>query len=413
MTETRYLQIEGLEHPVALEKAAPIEPLISTILAVWPHRIAETPTGAPPFATIRPQGEDRWQVITADAPEAPRAWDGLNTVCDLVAEMAWERLRSDPALLCLHAAAVDFGGRLVVFPNARRAGKSTLAIALARRGLPLYTDDFLPVRLDAETGTCAGVANGVLPRLRLPPYAGISQAFRNAVDRDSGPSNRQYKYLAELPVAHWGEMLPLGAMVVLDRQDAPTRPQLSAMAREDALASLITQNFARTRHAGAILRSIDVVTRHLPIHRLRYHCAEEAAAYLSTHPDLKALPATSPAELVRDDRQAPLERPFEPAATFTPDHRYQQAPGVTGTVAGEDCFLADGSGRGIFRLNPVSAAIWTLLEEPTDLAEVTEILTSAFPDIAADRIATDCTRLMCDLARARLICPAPREGITQ
>jgi len=411
VTETRYLQFEGLDHPVALEEVAPLTPLISTILEAWPHQDTETPASSPPFVSLRPLGEDLWQVTTADAGQAPRRWDGLNAVCDLVAEMAWERLRSDPGLLCLHAAAVDFGGRLVVFPNARRAGKSTQAIALARLGLPLYTDDFLPLQIEADSGLCSGVANGVLPRLRLPLYDGVSPEFRTAMDRDPGPANRQYKYLSDLPVAPWGESCPLGAMVVLDRQNAPTPPALCPIAREDALASLVAQNFARTRHAGAILRTIDLVTRHMPIYRLRYHCAEEAAAHLVSHPALQGLAATRLPEVAQDDRLAPLERPAPAATVLAPDQGYQQAHGVTATMAGADCFLADGSGRGIFRLNPVSSAIWSLLEEPTDLAEVTEILCAAYPDVPADRISADCARLMRDLAQAQLIHPVQNAAV--
>ena len=413
MAETRYLQVEGLQRPVALEDGAVLVPLISTVLAAWPHRIADGPIAPSPFATIRPSDQARWEVTTAAAPRAPRRWDALNAVCDLVAEMAWERLRSDPALLCLHAAAVEFGGRLVVFPNARRAGKSTLAIALARLGLPLFTDDFLPLRTTPEGHLCSGVANGVLPRLRLPLYDGVSQQFRDTMEQDPGPANGQYKYLSNLPLAPWGAARPLGAMVVLDRQEAPTLPELHPMAQEDALASLVTQNFARTRHAGAILQALDLVTRHLPIHRLRYHCAEEAAGFLADHPALKALPAAHLSDLAQDTRQASLGKPASPTPPFAPQHAYQQAPGVTATTAGGDCFLADASGRGIFRLNPVSSAIWSLLEDPTDLAEVCEILAAAFPDVPTNQISTDCARLMQDLAQAQLITPVDHEVLAQ
>ncbi|WP_424940404.1 PqqD family peptide modification chaperone [Aliiroseovarius sp. S253] len=413
MAESQYVQFEGLQHPVALEGAAEIGDILSTVLSAWPHRILETASSTPPFVTIRSVGPQRWEVECADAPNAPRIWDDVNAVCDLVAEMAWERLRSDPGLLCLHAAAIDFGGRLVVVPNARRAGKSTLAIALLRLGRRLYTDDFLPVRVEPEKRTCVGIANGILPRLRLPVPESFSEAFRNDVAQDPGPSNRQYKYLANLPVAPWGENLPLGAMVVLDRRDEPIPPQLSEMTREDAIASLITQNFARTRHAGAILRSIDTLTRNMPIFQLCYHCADEAAEYLSNHPDLAALPAARVTNLAPDDRQAPLDQLGQSAPKFDKGLCYVQAVGVTESVVGEECFLADGSGIGIFRLNPISSAIWKLLEEPTDLTEVVEILSAAFPAVDIEQIAQDSAGLMHDLARARLITPAASDVAAQ
>lgn len=413
VVEPQYVQLDGLKHPVALENADEIGAMLPAILSAWPHRILTTPPSEPPFITVSPAGPDRWNVLHADQPDAPRIWDGVNTVCDIVAEMAWERLRSDPDLLCLHAAAIDFNGRLVVMPNARRAGKSTLAIALARLGRPLYSDDFLPVRVDAEARTCAGIANGIQPRLRLPLPEGFSDAFHAEVAQDPGPSNRQYKYLSNAPVAPWGETLPLGAMVMLERSDDPQPPHLSVMAREDALASLITQNFARTRHAGAILRSVDLLSRNLPIYRLTYHSAEEAAEYLSAHPDMTALPAAQLTEFAQDDRQAPLDQLGRPAPEFAKDLCYTQAQGVTESVVGDEAFLADGSGIGIFRLNPVSAAIWNLLEEPTDLGEVVAILSEAFPDVPVEQISTDSENLMRGLTRARLITPASQNMAAQ
>lgn len=387
--------------------------MLSSVLSAWPHRILNSAPDTDPFVTVRREKKHRWEVTTIDAPDAPRIWDDVNAVCDVVAEIAWERLRSEPDLLCLHAAALDFGGRLVVIPNARRAGKSTLAIALARLGCPLYTDDFLPVRIEEDTHNCVGLANGVLPRLRLPEPESFSDAFRDEIKRDPGPSNGQYKYLANLPVASWGEELPLGAMVVLERRDDPTPPHLDTMTREDALASLIAQNFARTRHAGAILRSIDMLSRDLPIFRLSYSCAEEAAEHLSNHPDLMDLPAARASMAVPDDRRAPLDQLGQPGPAFNKSQRYVQAIGVTESMVGDECFLADATGIGIFRLNPLSSAIWTLLEEPIDLDEVVDILSAAFPDVDTDQIAQDCQGLMQNLAHARLITPALQDIAAQ
>ncbi len=413
MANTRYLKFEGLDKPVALENAAPFELMASEVLSAWPHQISSTRPDSPPFVTIGPADNGWWSLVAEDAPSDVRKWDTVNTVCDLVAEMAWERLRSEPELLCLHAAAVNFDGRLIVFPNARRAGKSTLAIALARLGRQLYTDDFLPVRVDATSQSCLGVANGAAPRIRLPLPKGFSDAFHAWVEQDRGPSNPQYKYIFDAEIAPHDETLPLGALVVLDRQDDPVEPTLAPMAREDALESLITQNFARTRHAGAILKSIEVITRHLPIYRLSYHNAEVAAEYLSNHSDLKSLPAARFAELPQDDRQAPLSQADQPAPEFAAELQYIQAANVTETPAGDDSFLADGTGLAIFRLNPVSAAIWRLLEEPTDLTEVASILAAAFPDVAADQIAMDSEQLMRGLAEACLIMPVAAKVAAQ
>ena len=152
MNRTTYLQFDGLTNPVALENAARLLPMISDVLAGWPYRTSDICEGRP-FVTIRPSDGDKWELELAEMQSDPRRWNAVNVICDLVAEMAWERLRFDPSLLCLHAAAVAFSGRLIIFPNTRRAGKSTVTAALARLGHRAYTDDFLPVRVDIQSQT--------------------------------------------------------------------------------------------------------------------------------------------------------------------------------------------------------------------------------------------------------------------
>lgn len=65
--------------------------------------------------------------------------------------------------LVLHASAVETSAGAVVFVGPPGRGKSTLAAALALRGLPLITDDFLVV--DQQGGPPMAVPSRVEPRL--------------------------------------------------------------------------------------------------------------------------------------------------------------------------------------------------------------------------------------------------------
>jgi len=408
LTQTTYLQFDGLKNPVALENAAYLEPMISEVLAGWAHS-ASAVGQSEPFVTIRPCDEDRWELVLAESPSKPRRWNAVNVICDLVAEMAWERLRSDPSLLCLHAAAVEFSGRLVIFPNTRRTGKSTMTAALAQLGHKIYTDDFLPVRVDAHSQAYLGIANGIAPRIRLPLPEGFSDALQAWVQQDPGPCNRQYKYLRSATIAPGGEMMALGAMVILDRQDDPITPSLAPIPRADALSSLINQNFARTQLSSAILKSMDALTRDLPVFRLTYSCAEEAAKLIATHPALQSLPAAKNYTTETVIEQAPLEKLNNPRPAFVPSRHYIQASGLTETLVDQDHFLADNNGLSIYRLNAGSVAIWKVLAEPTNLDEVIEILTTAFDDVAPEQIASDSEYLMRNLVEAGLLVPARTE----
>lgn len=59
----------------------------------------------------------------------------------------WLELRGVPAL---HASAVEAGRSAVAFLSSNRGGKSTLAATLMQAGLPLLTDDILPVERTGE-----------------------------------------------------------------------------------------------------------------------------------------------------------------------------------------------------------------------------------------------------------------------
>lgn len=412
MTAPSYIHFSGLNGTVALEGADALKPMISDILAQWPHTHDPSPH-AKPFVTLRAQSPHKWSLILDEAPEAPRHWDQVNVICDLIAEMAWERLRSDPALLCLHAAAAEFAGRLVVLPNARRAGKSTLAAALGRLGHRLFTDDVLPITIDAETKMFLGVANGVAPRIRLPLPEDFSDELRTWIDQDPGPFNKQYKYLVNCPIAPGAQMMPLGAIVILDRQNDPCPPSLSELPVEEALSTLISQNFARTLHSGTILKSIDTLAKHLPTFRLSYHNGEDAAAFLSTHEAFQTLPAARHSSANPHNRQAPLQDLGQVAAAFDPSLQYVQVAGVTETGAGEEHFLADGTGLAIYRLNAGSAAIWRLLAEPIALDEAIDVLTMAFDTVDEAQISSDCERLLRALTAANLIVPVESDEVAQ
>ncbi len=393
MAKSQFLHFDALAHPVALENAGALLPLIDEVFDKWPHHVTEL-ASEPAFITIRPGNDDKWQLLIADQPDAPRVWNSIDALCDLVAEVAWERIRSSADILCLHAAAVDFEGQLVVFPNSRRAGKSTMAVALAQLGHQIYTDDFLPLQYSPKHLRFEGIANGIYPRVRLPVPKDFGATFHDWVERDPGPSNKRYKFLTTCSIAEGGQSAPLGAIVVLDRTDEKCSPTLERLGADDALASLISQNFSRELPASAILSWSDQLTRGIPAFRLRYHMADDAAAFLLTHPDMQNLPPSQRLELPETSRAAPLGDAKVRPAPFAEVLAYRQAAGVHEVEVGDDHFLADGAGVAIHRLNTGSAIIWRLLSEQMTLEEVTMTLMDLFPNAAADQIGADTRSVM-------------------
>ncbi|MCK8485087.1 PqqD family protein [Aliiroseovarius sp. S2029] len=403
MARTNLVTFEGLQAPIAFQDAAPLERLAQVIIPSWPKEAA--PDGAPdaPFARLSPAGNDKWLVDIAAEPDGARIWDDVDALCDLISEMAWQRLRAAPELLCLHCAAVAFGPRLVVFPNARRAGKSTLTMALAHLGLTVFTDDFLPVEIEAEDGRLLGIANGIAPRLRLPLPDGFSEAFQTWVAHDPGPANARYKYMTDVPIAEGQRRLPIGAVVVLDRQDSPTAPRLVSASPADVMQVMIRQNFSRDQHAGRILTAVEAVTQTAPLFRLEYSSAEEAADWLARSEKLRDLPEARIAHGVSDELVQSYDRDAAPGQPFDPLAIYARAPGLVETQVEDAFFLADANGQAIHQLNQGSLAIWRILDEPASLDEVVEVMCAAFPQIDPDQIRIDATQCLQLFAQARLI----------
>ncbi len=403
MTRITHVTYSGLQSPIAFCDAEELEQLIGEIIPSWPTAPSETGDCPAAFASLSPAGVGKWRVALQSDQQRERVWNNVDAICDLISEMAWQQVQAAPDMLCLHAAAVAFGDRLVVFPNARRAGKSTLSIALAKLGLPLFTDDFLPVEIAAEDGRLIGVANGIAPRLRQPVPDTFSDDFKSWVARNPGPENDQYKYLTGLPLASGQTRLPLGAVVVLDRQEQPTISRLDPAAPAEVVKALITQNFSRDQHAGRILKSVEAVTQALPLFRLVYSCAEEAAACLADHPLLQDLPQAQMAQRPSDEPAQTYHRTPQPAENFDPEAIYRHARDLVETAVDGTQFLVDGQGNAIHQLNTGSMAIWRILAQPARLNEVVEVLSAAFPHTDLRQIQTDATQCLHQLAAARLI----------
>ncbi|MBT8424556.1 MAG: PqqD family peptide modification chaperone, partial [Silicimonas sp.] len=354
---------------------------------------------APPFFEIEAAGADRYLCRNLITDAAPRRLDALNAVCDMVAAMSFALIDSQPEHLCLHAGAVEIGGRLVIIPNARRAGKSTLTACLARDGHPVFTDDTLPVRFDAM-GRLVGRAGGISPRLRLPLPDTLDHAFRSWVAANPGPDNGQYKYLSLPDLPPSGRTAPLGAIVLLERSEAQP-PSLSPVAPETAMDTLLFQNFTREVHSVDVLKLLARMTTTLPVLRLRYGEAPQAADLLAQ--SFNVWPDPVPSDPVLAGALARADLDTMPAIAVTAGETYRQRPGAAMADVGDALYLSDPEGGRIHRLNPVSQAIWTLLEHPISPEQIRDVLVEAFPDTNPDRIGADVTEFMAGLGAAGLI----------
>ncbi len=398
-----YLTFADIDAPLILNGDAPLIDLIREVLPGWPFVVSHSEPDETPFFTVDATDNDRQYLCldkTTDGAK-PRTLDPANAVCDMVAAMSRALPASQATLICLHAAAIEVSGRLVVIPNARRAGKSTLAAYLAYLGHPVFTDDFLPVSFDHQ-GTLVGRANGVSPRLRLPLPDALPADFKIWALGNPGPSNKQYKYLSLDGTPPGGTQLPVGAIVLIEREDDASAAALQDLPTDDAMEALLRQNFTRDVHSAAVLSVMERLMATLPVKRLRYSNAQDAAACIA---DTFGNWAT-PVETSAARAGMVFERAAEPEALrggIQSDKEITQIPGAAAAIIGDAVYLSDPNGAGIHRLNPVSRAIWLLLGEPMTPDQIVEVLQIAFPDVPPSGIRDDTTRFLSDLARAGLI----------
>lgn len=137
------------------------------------------------------------------------------------------------AVFPLHGSAVMVDGAAVVVTGPSRAGKSTLAAALSRRGYVLLTDDMAPlVRLaDGRMAMWVGSA-----RLKLDPR---SLEIVQATMRGLAPvGGTRAKY--ELPVGRPGldERIPLPLRRIYILTDAPGEPRIERLGVLDAVEAV-------------------------------------------------------------------------------------------------------------------------------------------------------------------------------
>lgn len=393
----RDIFFQGVDAPLRLVGADAVLELLPGVAWGWPYRIAEAGLSTSPFFTIRAvPGDIRLRCESHVEDRPPQLWDPVNAVCDAMTGLAIALPMSNPRLICLHAAGVALGGRLLVFPNIRRAGKSTLSAALARAGHRVFSDDVVPLSFPAK-GPAVGHGLGLAPRLRLPLPESLPAGFRDWAEAVPGPRNRQYHYLPLPGQPVHGERLPMGAFVLLDRRDMPTPARLSPVPPDTAMDALLHQNFTRDRHSGEVLEVMAATLAATPVWQLTYADLAEAVACLEA--GVAGWPDPAPPQ-GEERRFGPADLGFRAGPLGAVVHRRDRC---VERWIGEVLYLADPEGRAIQRMDPLAAAIWAMLEEPVAPEELEVALGEAFPETPRERIAADLFALLAGLAEAGLI----------
>jgi len=395
------LQFDGLNSCITLVVDQRFYDALQIAFPHWPFSITDAPASTV-FATIV-LADNKYTLSSPFMEEAKSYDDPVNTICALIVELAWARLREDTKLLCLHGAAVEINGRLLVFPSTRRAGKSTLSVAMAAAGNKVFTDDFLPLQI-SKSGQIFGLASGISPRLRLPAPQQLGKTAQEYIKDRRWISNRQYQYIAPFKdhLAHFGDTAPIGGLIFLDRKDG-VKATLSEVSQSETLKTLVMQNFSRAINAGSILKMLQFIAGSAPSYTLEYDATEDAIQLLEHHfkewksppPAVKGvLGETFFSSALNAEQHAALDISAGPL---------MQAKGITEISSDGKNFLSGQNGKSIHYLNDGAATIWRLLAEPVSVEEIIEILCAVFPEHPAEDIKRDVLATVGSFARNGLL----------
>lgn len=401
MPEQLHLEFDGLSRQIALSGCREIHASFAAVFRGWQIREAAAAELPPILSLGNSRKGYRLEGAWLAKPIVRR--DRVDALCGFIAEFIRAYVNDDQRLLCLHGAAAEFAGRLVVFPNRYRAGKSVLSTCLAATGVRLFADDVLPIGGPDDLG----MAPGIVPRLRLPLPDNLAPSTRVFIKERQGPRGKKYLYLdlAESELASHGTSAPIGGFVLLERA-AGVAPALEPIDPGEMLRDVIWQNFAREAPAPEILERLERIVRRARCLRLRYERADEAAALLKETFTSWPAQSTGP-EAPEPQVAAPM--PLEPPPDV-PAGCYLRNPAVTEKRVGAEHFLANPQGMAIHHLNPVGAAVWQLMAAPSTIDQLVDPLHAAFPEVAHAQIEQDVRALLDVLIAKRLVVVGRSQG---
>jgi hypothetical protein len=402
------LTFKGIPQPIRLIDSGHLVPLMRKIVMSWPFVVGESDPATQPIIVVRGKVSGSYWIEAPWLDEPIVEETDVCTVCSLIIDLVRAWFDAHPAVLCMHCGAVEFAGRLVVFPSTNRSGKSTLIARLAAEGVAVHADDLLPLTQDDE-----GMSLGISPRLRLPLPENAGVTLTRFVMENQGAADQRYKYLelAAPLLAPFGKRSPIGAFVLLERQ-MRTAAELLPAPRGFGLQHIVRQNFVRQGSAVAMFARLRALIEVRPCYRLIYSDLDEAVDILKTSFAAPASVAFAPSVAAASVVSKPTDvggatgTALRPAMDRT---SYCRNPDALVEILDGESFLVLGDQDAIFYLNPIAGAIWRMLAEPLSEAQAAMLVSAAFPDLDRQGVRRDIRILFKEMSARKLILSAPHE----
>lgn len=393
MQESLYLYFEGLKHPLRLIDCKHLTEEFSALFPEWVYSFGKCHDN--PMISIKFDC-GVYHISTAWTSEIKKYNDKVDALCALMAKLAKASSFIDLNALYLHAASTVINGRLVIFPNQYRAGKSFLTVCLAAAGHCYFGDDVVPLTLDQ----CKGRSLGFAPRLRIPIPTTTDTKSKNFIEAHTVLRGKRYAYLAidqELKAAR-NDLLDIGAFVLLHRQEG-IHAYLEELSAVTVFQQLIKQNFAREIDGSRILSTLSQAISKATCIKIHYDRVDDAIKLLEEH---FSHSPHQPKEVVQ---LTPCSSNLENKASgiLSTDNFIQNNRTQKIRIEGES-FLTSPDGKAIYHLNLIGSGIWELLAEPITKKTVISTLSIAFPQVEKSTIEKDVSKIFKNFRLKNLIC---------
>jgi hypothetical protein len=174
--------------------------------------------------------------------------------------------------IAIHASAVVVDGEAVGMMAASKSGKTSLAASMMRAGGALLSDDILPLSLLNGRP----VARPGYPQMRMWP----DQAQRFIANYQTLPlahPDHDKRRVRARDIGRFHEApAPLSAILIPERRDEPSAPELTSVPKAEALFTLLRGSFAASvleslpDFQKRRLSQLSDILRYVPVYRFTY-----------------------------------------------------------------------------------------------------------------------------------------------
>ncbi len=223
-------------------------------------------SGASPIAKVHLQVlEDSARLLVDGVvvSDARRASELLRRCYREVVSLYVER---HPELVWLHAGCAAAQGQAVILPGDWGRGKTSLVLALCERGWSYFSDDVAPVNV---------AAGKVLPFPATPQVRSSTSADVRRIDLGTLPKSAASLDAYLVAAAP----LPL-SMIVLPHYKKGAAAELLDISPAEAVAELLESCLSFAKHEDAAVQRLCTLVEKLPVYRLVFQKADDAAALL-------------------------------------------------------------------------------------------------------------------------------------